>query len=230
MITESFEYVFYLPSNEIRNYKVEIDKETRTLLSNKLMKPDEIEWTNLSFQQCSICPLTEDDYPKCPIAWNLHSLVQTFSDQISFQEVDVEILTSQRIYKKSTTLQIGLQSLFGIMMATSNCPKLSFLSPMALFHLPFASFEETIIRSASFYLLKQFFNKLDGNDYNFSMAGLKKQYEEVEVVNQDFLNRIHAIEAEGDASLNAINTLNAFAQMFSLQYEINMESLHYIFK
>jgi len=227
---EKFEYVFYLAEGDIRKYLVEIDKKRRTLINAKMMEPDSVQWTDLSFHQCSICPLKESEYPKCPIAWNLHSIIETFGDQISFQEVEVEIITNQRIYKKSTSLQIGLQSLFGLLMASSNCPKLHFLSPMTLFHLPFATFEETILRSASFYLLKQFFNKSDGKEYNFSMEGLKQQYEEVETVNQDFLGRIQAIEMDGDASLNAINTLNAFAQMFSLQYEINLESLHYIFK
>jgi len=227
---EKFEYVFYLAEGDIRKYLVEIDKKKRTLINAKMMEPDSVQWTDLSFHQCSICPLKEPEYPKCPIAWNLHSIIETFGDQISFQEVDVEIITNQRIYKKSTSLQIGLQSLFGLLMASSNCPKLHFLSPMTLFHLPFATFEETILRSASFYLLKQFFNKSDGKEYNFSMEGLKQQYEEVETVNQDFLGRIQAIEMDGDASLNAINTLNAFAQMFSLQYEINLESLHYIFR
>ena len=230
MEIEKFEYVFYLAEGDIRKYLVEIDKKRRTLINAKMMEPDSVQWTDLSFHQCSICPLKESEYPKCPIAWNLHSIIETFGDQISFQEVEVEIITNQRIYKKSTSLQIGLQSLFGLLMASSNCPKLHFLSPMTLFHLPFATFEETILRSASFYLLKQFFNKSDGKEYNFSMEGLKQQYEEVETVNQDFLGRIQAIEMDGDASLNAINTLNAFAQMFSLQYEINLESLHYIFK
>ena len=230
MEIEKFEYVFYLAEGDIRKYLVEIDKKKRTLINAKMMEPDSVQWTDLSFHQCSICPLKEPEYPKCPIAWNLHSIIETFGDQISFQEVDVEIITNQRIYKKSTSLQIGLQSLFGLLMASSNCPKLHFLSPMTLFHLPFATFEETILRSASFYLLKQFFNKSDGKEYNFSMEGLKQQYEEVETVNQDFLGRIQAIEMDGDASLNAINTLNAFAQMFSLQYEINLESLHYIFR
>lgn len=227
---ESFEYVFYLPDGDIRKYLVEINKKTRTLSNFQMMQPDSVDWTNLTFHQCSICPLDETKFPKCPVAWNLHSIIETFGDQISFQEVDVEIIANQRTYKKSTTLQIGLQSLFGLLMASSNCPKLHFLSSMTLFHLPFASFEETILRAASFYLLKQFFNKSEEKEYNFSMDGLKQQYEEVETVNQDFLGRIQAIEMDGDASLNAINTLNAFAQMFSLQYEINLESLHYIFK
>ena len=37
-------------------------------------------------------------------------------------------------------------------MALSGCPVLEQLKPMARFHLPFASVEETIYRAASMYL------------------------------------------------------------------------------
>jgi hypothetical protein len=173
--------------------------------------------------------LSKAKYPKCPVAFNLHSLVEVFKDRISYEEVSVEIISNQRSYKKETTLQIALQSLFGILMAASDCPNMKFLSSMAIFHLPFASFEETILRAASFYLLKQYFQKASNQYYDFSMDGLKKQYEDVEIVNQGLLERIQSIETEGDASLNAITTLNAFAQMFSLQYELDLASLQYVF-
>jgi len=228
--TIKYDYIFYFPNGTQKQYNVEIDYETKTCLNTNTMVPDNIEWTDLEFHQCDICPLEKKDYIKCPVAWNLYTLVESFQDQISFEEVDVEIQTPYRTYKKSTSLQIALQSLFGVLMATSNCPILKFLSPMALFHLPFASFEETILRAASFYLLQQYFYKSDGLEYDFSMKGLKKKYEEVERVNQDFLSRIQEIDTQGDASLNAITTLNAFAQMFSIQYGVELEALRHVFK
>lgn len=224
-----FEYIIYFQDKTVRNYRVEIDKKTRRIANTDIDTEDDVEWTNLDYCQCENCPLNKTSQTKCPIAHNLYSLIEIFKDRISFEEVSVEINSDQRIYKKQTTLQIALQSLFGILMAASGCPNMNFLSSMALFHLPFASFEETILRAASFYLLSQFFHKNNNKPFDFSMDGLKKQYEAVEKVNQGLLERIQSIEVEGDASLNAITTLNAFAQMFSLQYELDLASIHYVF-
>ena len=229
METIFYEYIIYFPDESIRRYRVDIDKKRRRIINTNINAEDGIEWTDLENYQCENCPLNTKDFPKCPIAHNLHSLVEVFGDQISFEEVSVEIISDQRTYKKDTTLQIALQSLFGILMAASDCPNMNFLSSMVLFHLPFASFEETILRAASFYLLKQYFLKRDNQQYDYSMEGLKKQYEAVEKVNQGLLDRIQSIETEGDASLNAITTLNAFAQMFSLQYELDLASIQYVF-
>lgn len=224
-----YEYIIYFSDKTVRHYRIEIDKKTRRIIQSNNTYNDNVEWTNLTYCKCSNCPLSKAKYPKCPVAFNLHSLVEVFKDRISYEEVSVEIISNQRSYKKETTLQIALQSLFGILMAASDCPNMKFLSSMAIFHLPFASFEETILRAASFYLLKQYFQKASNQYYDFSMDGLKKQYEDVEIVNQGLLERIQSIETEGDASLNAITTLNAFAQMFSLQYELDLASLQYVF-
>ena len=224
-----YEYIIYFPDETIRRYRVDIDKKNRRIINTSANLEDDVEWTDLEHCQCENCPLNKNIYPKCPVAHNLYSLIEVFNDQISFEEVSVEIISDQRTYKKDTTLQIALQSLFGILMAASDYPNMNFLSSMALFHLPFASFEETILRAASFYLLKQYFQKRNNLFYDYSMDGLKKQYEAVEKVNQGLLERIQSIETEGDASLNAITTLNAFAQMFSLQYELDLASIQYIF-
>jgi hypothetical protein len=224
-----YEYIIHFQDKTDRHYRVEIDKKSRRIVQSNNHVNDSVEWTNLDYCKCSNCPLEKSDYPKCPIAYNLHSLVAVFKDRISYEEVSVEIISNQRSYKKETALQIALQSLFGLLMAASDCPNMKFLSSMAIFHLPFASFEETILRAASFYLLKQYFQKAGNQSYDFSMDGLKKQYEAVEFVNHGLLERIQSIETEGDASLNAITTLNAFAQMFSLQYELDLATLHYVF-
>jgi len=224
-----YEYIIHFQDKTVRRYHVEINKKTRHIVQSDNHLNDSVEWTNLDYCKCSNCPLEKSYYPKCPIAYNLHSLVEVFKDRISYEEVSVEIISNQRGYKKETTLQIALQSLFGILMAASDCPNMNFLSSMAMFHLPFASFEETILRAASYYLLQQYFQKAANQRYDFSMNGLKKQYEAVEFVNQGLLERIQSMETEGDASLNAITTLNAFAQMFSLQYELDLASIQYVF-
>lgn len=225
-----FEYVFHFPDGETKNYKVEIDKETKTIICSSCRANIDAFWSDLGFYQCNNCTLDVIKFPKCPIALNLQSIVEVFYTHTSIEEVEIEIHAPQRTYKKKTTLQYGLQSLFGLLMASSGCPNMKFLSPMVLFHLPFADVEETLLRSASFFLMKQFFNKLDNKEYDFSLEGLKNHYRKVEKVNKGILNRIRAVEDMGEASQNAIIILNAFAQMFKFQHEFDLGMLHYIFK
>ena len=54
-------------------------------------------------------------------------------------------------------MEIAIRSLIGLIMALSGCPHMEFFKPLARFHLPWASLEETTLRSASIYLLMQFF-------------------------------------------------------------------------
>ncbi len=228
--TLTFEYIFTFPDGEKKNYKIEIDKGTKNIICSSYQAQEGVYWSDLGFYQCSNCPLDPVNTPKCPVALNLQSVIEVFSKSSSIDEVDVEVRAHQRTYKKTTTLQYGLQALFGLLMASSGCPNLKFLSPMALFHMPFADVEETLLRSASFYLMSQFFKKLENKDFDFSLEGLKGHYKEVEKVNKGILARIRAVDEMGEASQNAIIILNAFAQMFEFQHEYDLWLLKYIFK
>ncbi len=228
--TICYEYIFHFADGESKNYKIEIDKKTKIILCSNVRAQEDIYWSDLGFYKCSNCPLDVLQVPKCPVALNLQSIVEVFHKHTSIDEVDIEIHSPQRTYKKKTSLQLGLQALFGLLMASSGCPNLKFFAPMVLFHMPFADVEETLLRAASFYLLKQFFNKNDNKKYDFSMEGLKEHYKEVEKVNKGILTRIRAIEDMGEASQNAIITLNTFAQMFSFQHEYDLWMLKYIFQ
>lgn len=227
--TLPFEYIFSFPNGEIKNYKIEINKENKTILCTSYPVNKDVYWSDLGFYKCINCPLDPLDVPKCPVALHLQSLVEVFAAFSSIEEVTIEVRVPQRTYKKTTSLQYGLQALFGLLMASSGCPNLKFLSPMVLFHLPFADVEETLLRSASFYLLNQFFNKLDNKEYDFSLEGLKEHYKGVEKVNKGILSRIRAVEDMGEATQNAIIILNTFAQMFEFQHEYDLWLLKYVF-
>lgn len=81
--------------------------------------------------------------------------------------------TEDRAYLKVASLQEGLQGIFGLIMATSGCPHMDFLKPMARFHMPFSSSIETMVRTTSLYLLKQYFNLKDGKPADFLLKGLE---------------------------------------------------------
>jgi len=159
--TISFHYKFTLSDGNIKEFDVELDGETLSLISKK--KRSYPEWTRLPYHKCPNCPLSDAQNPQCPIAANLVDLVEFFKDSISHEEVDVEITMETRRYVKRTSLQIGISSLIGIYMVTSGCPVMDKLRPMVKTHLPFATREETMYRVLSMYLLAQYFLSKEGH-------------------------------------------------------------------
>ena len=132
-----------------------LDPETITcVLPKKKQKPG---WTKLLYHQCACCSLDSRNHSYCPIAINIAEVVESFKNINSSERCIVRCVTPERLYGKKTLVQDGLFSILGIIMATSNCPTMNFLKPMARFHLPFASTQETIFRATSIYLLRQYF-------------------------------------------------------------------------
>jgi hypothetical protein len=115
-------------------------------------------------------------------------------------------------------------------MATSGCPVLDFLKPMARFHLPFANMEETMVRSISFYLLRQYFNKKKGIETDFDLGGLENNYAEIAMVNKGIVARISKLIENGDADQNAITLLDCFALMLGMEIQSQLDGLEYLFE
>ncbi|MCP4135970.1 MAG: hypothetical protein GY754_33685 [bacterium] len=240
MDTIKYEYIFTFKNEEACNSKsidfiMEIDRTSRQIVKTNIEQHCleigfDVHWTELTFHQCEHCPLDVKQFPRCPIAVNLYQVISIFGDHSSIEEVDIEVRSPERNYLKRTRLQYGLQSLFGILMPASGCPRMNFLSPLVPFHLPFADVEETIVRVTSIYLLSQFFHQLDDEPSDFTMEGLRKKYEEVSNVNQGILNRIRSIEKSGDATENAITILNAFVLFFSYEFRFEMKRYRYLFQ
>ena len=178
-------------------------------------------WTELKFCKCSQCPLAEGSCPRCPVAVNLVPIVEAFREVMSHEKVTVTVTTEQRTFHKDTDIHCGLTPLVGLAMATSGCPILDYLKPMARFHLPFASIEETLFRTASMYLVSQYLVKLSGKTPEWDLNGLASIYASVNQVNQDFFQRLSSA-AEKDANVSALSNLDVFASMalFSLEEAI----------
>jgi hypothetical protein len=206
------EYHFKFENDTGFSFKVEKQKAEEI---NALENP---VWTNLDYCQCENCPLKKEDNPKCPIAVGLYQLVDKVSNSLSFEYAKVTVQTKHRAYFKETDLQSGLFSLMGYIMASSECPHFKFLRPLAKYHLPFSSIEETIFRTSGAYLLEQHMNDIRGYEFEYKLDGLRSRYAELEKVNKGISERIHQI-TKGDAGKNAIVCLNIFAQMFDDQFE-----------
>ncbi len=216
--TISFHYKFTLSDGNIKEFDVELDGETLSLIGKK--KRSYPKWTRLAYHKCPNCPLSDAQNPQCPIAANLVDLVEYFKDSISHEEVDVEITTETRTYVKRTSLQSGISSLIGIYMVTSGCPVMDKLRPMVRTHLPFATREETMYRVISMYLLAQYFLYKEGQRPDWDLENLGEIYEGIHTVNKSFCQRLSGTHIK-DASLNAVVQLDILADFSSFSLEIN---------
>jgi len=114
-------------------------------------------WTRLECEQCANCPLSTADTEYCPMAVRLVPLIELFGKVRSYDEVTARVDSDERTVTKRTSVQRVLRSLMGLLSASSDCPHVDFLKPMAHFHLPFSTTEETVYRVVSTYLLAQYF-------------------------------------------------------------------------
>lgn len=220
-------YEFEFKSGRKKIFPVHLDPRTITYQPDaSRSKP---EWTKLTHCQCTICPLRPEQTPYCPIAVNLAGLVDEFQAEQSTEQVTVHVRTEERTYSRDASMQEGLFSILGIIMATSGCPEMNFLKPMARFHLPFSTHEETTIRSTSMYMLRQFFRNKSGKETDFELKKLQDQYSRVEAVNDGILRRIRSQVREGDADANAIVILNGFAQILNVELVTGLSSYEYLF-
>lgn len=161
------------------------------------------EWTRLGHEQCDCCPLKTERTTHCPAAIRMYRALEAFRDFKSVDEVRLSVATSRRKFVQECDLQSGLNSMLGLLMATSGCPVVGQLKAMATFHIPFCSFAETLHRSVSAYLIKQYFVAQDGGVPDWELEGLKQFYEQLEGLNEAFSQRIMSISRK-DAVSNAM--------------------------
>ncbi len=221
-----FNYLISLEDGQETRYHITLDPETLTMRTTG-ERPNP-EWARLLNKQCSCCPLSKDDHPYCPIAVNIAELVDIFKDILSHKNCNVVCETKDRTYMKKTSAMEGLTSVFGIIMATSNCPIMDFLKPMARFHLPFSTVEETAARSTSLFLLGQYFEYKRGKTDTFDFGKLEQHYARVQIVNEGLLDRIRSL-GQKDADKNALITLHSLSQFLSMEMDFTLNGIAYLF-
>lgn len=206
-------------------YPLEIDDQSLLLVSQT---PDNHDWTALDFHKCKHCPYSQGEFKHCPVAKNISSAAEAFKAASSFSKTEIYVEAPERTYYKKSSLQDGLFSIFGLVMATSGCAHLDFLRPMARFHLPFSSMEETMARVCSTYLLSQYFERESHPLTQLDLKDLHALYANVEKVNLGILERINYISS-GDADKNAMVILHTFTQMIQMQLNSDMEMIRPFF-
>ena len=218
--TLDFTYRFVFDKDKEKEFPVTLRRNGLALVMDD--EPLCPEWTKLGFHQCEPCPFTPESTLHCPAAIALYQPIVVFRDCLSYDDAKVFVKTEGREYARSTSLQVGLSSLFGLLMATSGCPLLMKLRPMARFHLPFADEDETSFRAISMYLVAQYLKSREGGSPDWELKGLASIYEDVTKVNKGFVDRLRNMPVK-DASLNAIIGLDCFAM--SVNFAITQDML-----
>ncbi len=224
-------YTFGFGSAAEQNYDLYFDSASMSLLEKSFegQSHESMKWAELENNKCSHCPLSSEEFKFCPAAQALGKVARKFAEVKSYDETKVAVVTADRTYLKDTSTQEGLQGIFGLIMATCECPYLKFLRPMARFHLPFATSTETMVRSLSYYLLKRYFEKTgDAKEVKIDLGLLTKKYEDVQIVNQHLVERIRSL-GKGDADMNAIVILDSFAMLLNMQISGNFADLRPLF-
>lgn len=225
--TLEFNYEFIFENKSVETFNIILNADTLDFIRNEELPPP--EWAQLEHHQCGNCKLKSETQPYCPIAQNLTEIFPPFRNRVSYENVLVRVKSKERTYELNTSVQKGLSSLLGILMVTSGCPTMNILRPMVRFHLPFATIDETIYRSASSYLLGQFFRYKNGKSVDWYMNDLSKAYESIQVVNIGIAQRLRSI-SDKDAGANAVIVLDIFAKELPYSILDGLHKLQYLYK
>jgi hypothetical protein len=221
---DQIKFLYKFTFNQQIDVSFEVRINEKTLLIENDVSHITKDWTKLENFECPNCPLDKSQNEYCPLARNLAGILDFFNSLPSYEEANVSVETNDRTTSKQTTVQIGVGSLIGIIMASSGCPIIGVLRPLVRFHLPFASLDETEYRVFSTYIFAQYFKFLTGEVPDWEMQKLKAAYEQIQIVNTSIVTKLSDVELN-DTSRNAVVTLSSFAEYIIYNLE-DREYLH----
>ena len=178
-------------------------------------------WANLGTEQCPNCPLS--GRATCPAAADLAPVVDALGGLASVARLEVVVTQGKRETRQWVTGESAARAIVGLVMATSACPILGTLRPLALLHLPFATPTESTFRFAAAHLMRQFFR-----GETLELEGLRTQMESLHVVNGAFARRIKAACSK-DAIPNAMTALFSLSLIVEDEAELGLAGLRALF-
>lgn len=203
-------------------------EETFNLISEKPVNPP--DWARLDYRQCSHCPLSSAEHTHCPLALQLYGIVDRFHDTRSIDEVEVEVITEERQVKQHTALQRVIASMLDLVYPICGCPKTAFMKPLARFHLPLCSEEETVFRVTGMYLLAQYFlSKTPSRRGRIEFDGLTDIYNDLHMLNTAVASRLQTA-TRSDSSKNAITLLDMYSTLVPLLLEDELAEMRGFFQ
>lgn len=219
-------YEFTLAGYGKEQFELEFDATTIELINTIESTPP--RWTTLTYEQCPHCPLDPADHPHCPVALNLAPVIGRFDKLMSFDKINVKVISLERHVIQNTSAQEGLSSLMGLLIAGSSCPYTHFFKPMARFHLPFASRDETLWRATATFLLSRYFSEKQLKREDLRLGGLVTIYNDVAKLNDAMVQRIRAASSK-DSAVNALVHLDVFAKFLMPPLEDALAQIQPIF-
>jgi hypothetical protein len=141
----------------------------------------------------------------------------------------VTVTQPEREIHSKVSAQRAVSSLMGLLIATCGCPDVAWLRPMARFHLPLATEEETIYRATSMYLLAQYFRQRAGSEPDLSLQGLRARYQRLHEINVAMAERLRSAVGK-DAPVNAVVLLDLFAKAMPYSVDASVAELEYLFR
>ena len=224
----NIKYIFDFGDSNKEVFNITINKLTGALITSKLEHPP--EWTKLGFQQCPNCPLTAVEVEYCPAATALVDLSSRLGKTLSHLDVQLVVIFDERWMGKRTTAQDAIRSLMGLQIATSGCPNVDFLRPMARYHQPLATLDETLVRTIGMYFLGHYFSSQDENSnetFDTKLDGLTQKYAKLQIVNSSIAKRLRA---SGEITeMNALTALDMFAQIIPIEIDEALEEIRPLF-
>ncbi|MEN8142059.1 MAG: hypothetical protein ABFQ82_00510 [Thermodesulfobacteriota bacterium] len=226
MDTIDIKYCFGFKRKRFESFDLKLDPKTLKLLNRSHKELP--EWTLLDYHKCPHCPLDGLEVAYCPAAVSIIDLVRRFDNVVSYEEIDLEVITAERKVYERTTAQRGISSLLGLLLSTSGCPYTAYFKPMARFHLPLSSPDDTLFRATGMYLLAQYFLKNDGKETGYGLDGLSKIYENLHKLNITLAKRLKDA-TNNDSSINAVIVLDVFTHTLPTGIKEQLESLRPLF-
>ena len=212
----AIEYRINLDDLHEFSYRIELERAYDAERASAAPK-----WTRLEHQQCSNCPLSKVEHSHCPAALDLDKMARDFQKLAAHTKANVRVVTPEREYVKRVGLEEGVRALMGLIMATSACPVFGGLKANARNHLPFASREEFILRSASMYLMRQYFVMREGGTPDWELKGLVKTNEQLQLVNHAFWQR-SVTAFQNDANSKALLSFFTMSSSVSASLEAQL--------
>jgi hypothetical protein len=219
-------YTFDLKRERVEKFEIELDARTLELV--EMPGQNLPEWTRLEVHQCPHCPFNSESRLHCPVAVCLSRVIGRFANVVSHNEIHLEVVTDERTVSQETTAQKGISSLLGLLIAASGCPHAAYFKPMARFHLPLASENETFYRATGMYLLAQYFLRREERESELGLEGLKEIYRNLHLLNTMIAERIR-LATDTDSSVNAVILLDMISNLVPLILDEQLDKIRHLF-
>lgn len=220
-------YRIKLSEKVTETFSFDLDGKTFELTNKQVDNPP--KWAELGFRQCSHCPLKAEQHTHCPMALQLHNVVERFHNSRSIDEVEVEVINDDKRVVVTTALQRVIASMLGLVFPICGCPKTAYMRPLARFHSPLASEEETVFNVTGMYLLAQYFLTTAGTRGQFDFKGLASIYDDMHILNAAVASRLQGATTS-DSVKNAITLIDMYSTLVPMLIEDQLAEMRSFFR